>query len=128
MRATSNNAAAARGATTRTGLTPAAPTGPAAANSGSAIAAASSTAPQAAQADQPGPEREARIAAAATRDQAAAAFIAELSASLVELARAHRFDALAYLFDLAVLEAKNLAAAPASRTIPPRPARNTGGS
>lgn len=127
MRATSNNAAAARGATTRTGLTPA-PTGPAAANSGSAIAAASSTAPQAAQADQPGPEREARIAAAATPDQAAAAFIAELSASLVELARAHRFDALAYLFDLAVLEAKNLAAAPASRTIPPRPARNTGGS
>jgi hypothetical protein len=40
--------------------------------------------------------------------RAAAAFIAELSAELLEVARSHRFRHLAYLLDLATLEAKNL--------------------
>jgi hypothetical protein len=54
---------------------------------------------------------------AVTPEQATAAFIADLSASLAELARAQRFDALAYLFDLAALESQSLAAAPSA---PPR--------
>jgi len=43
-----------------------------------------------------------------TEQTAAAAFIAEMSAELLEVARGHRFDHLAYLLDLAALEAKNL--------------------
>jgi hypothetical protein len=40
---------------------------------------------------------------------AAAAFVAEMSAELLEVARRHSLRHLAYLLDLALLEAKNLA-------------------
>jgi hypothetical protein len=49
----------------------------------------------------------------------AAAFIAALSAILVDLARAHRFDSLVYLFDMAALEAQNLATGPQGAGAPP---------
>jgi hypothetical protein len=40
---------------------------------------------------------------------AAAAFVAEMSAELLEVARRHGLRHLAYLLDLALLEAKNIA-------------------
>ena len=65
---------------------------------------------------------------ALTSEQAvAAAFIADLSSELLKLARDHRFRHLAYLLDLATLEARNLARrndgpSTASTPIPSQPA------
>jgi hypothetical protein len=112
-KAMTNKAAPPRAATVKSatlgagGSTAAAPPGAASGAPGSPAASGKA-----------GGEPPSANTAAATPEQAAA-FIAELSRSLGELARAHRFAALAYLFELAALEAQRLGGAP-SAAAPPR--------
>jgi hypothetical protein len=53
---------------------------------------------------------------AQTRRAETAAYIAELASTLASLARVQNFDALAYLFDQARLEAEGLSQPPALRS------------